>query len=127
MGGDHGILAEIIGGPAYLAKTTKQYIAPVRLTALLIHQGQHQQFFKSKKTAEWEDLKESHAVLVGARLSIAENIRNTLDTTYHEQIADTVLGYTTVALKDYFNHLTANWCKLTTTMRSQMKTKYFRG
>ena len=58
------------------------------------------------------------AVLTGACLDITENTRDALDTTYHEQIADTVLGYTTVALKDYFNHLTANWCKLTTTMRS---------
>ena len=73
--GDHGILAEIIGGPAYLAKTTKQYIALVRPTA---HnpsiRANTSEFAKSKKTEEWEDLKESHAVLVAARLGIAENI-----------------------------------------------------
>jgi hypothetical protein len=72
-------------------------------------------------------LKESHAVLVGARLGISENIRNALNTTYHKQLADTILGYTNVALKDYFDRLTTKWCKLTTTMRSQMKTEYFRG
>ena len=75
---------------------------------------------------EWEDLKESHAVLIGARLGIAKNIPDALDTTYHEQLVDTVLGYTNVTLKDYFDHLTTKWCKLITMMRSQTKVEHFR-
>ena len=55
--GDHGILAEIIGGPAYLSKTTKQYIAPVRPTAYdPFIRANNIEFSKAKKTAEWEDL-----------------------------------------------------------------------
>ena len=109
-------------------KITKQYVVPILPTAYNPSiRTNISNFVKAKKTAEWEDLKESFAALTGARLGITENIRYSFDTTYQEQLADTVLGYTTVSLKYYFDNLTVKWCKLTTAMRSQMKVEYFRG
>ena len=51
--GDHGVLAEIIGARAYLAKTTKQYISPVCPTVYDPSiRANTSEFAKPKKTAE---------------------------------------------------------------------------
>lgn len=122
----YGALALVIGAARYLTKTQLAYVPEVRpppfntaITAATTD------FQRDKKQAEHEERKEQYAILEGAVTGISENIRDALDTMYHEQLEDETIGYTTVEIKDYFDHLTSQWCKLTTTMRAKMKEEFY--
>ena len=76
---------------------------------------------KAKYTAEHEEKKENFSILKGAEQGMCENIRDTLNLTYYEQLHDDTLGYSQTIVREYLDHLANKWCKLNTTVKKRMK------
>ena len=103
----YGLLAEVIGDTEYQAKTGLTYVEPTKPADYDPGiRTDHTDLTKARREAEWETKKESYAVVEGARQGICANIRDALDKQFHEQLADTDLGYGEVTIEDYLKHLT---------------------
>ena len=50
-----------------------------------------------------------------------------VDEKYYKKLKKPIIGYKTVTIKQFFDHLDTKWCRINTAVRKEMKDHYFRG
>ena len=125
--GEPDLLAEVVGEAQYNTKTGKVYIEPVKPSAFDSHiRANMPEHLLKKYTAQTDQKIESWSVLLRSREAIEDNIIDTVDLMYYEQLKDKVLGYKQINIEEFLDHL-KKWCKMNATARKAMKDEYLRG
>ena len=124
--GDYGLLGELMEPAEYTTLTGETFVQvtePAAFDPSII--ATTTEFQMKKKTAIWDQIRESFYIRQGTLQAVSENIRDALDEPYHKQLKKKIIGYKKVTVREYFAHLDAKWCKLDTGTIKKMKESFY--
>ena len=124
--GDYGLLGKLMEAVENTRLTGETYVEetePAAFDQSIISMTAELQM--KKKTAIWDQRRESFYVRQGTLQAVSENICDALDDPYHKQLKKKIIGYKKVKVREYVDHLDKKWCKLDTgTIKTMKKAIY---
>ena len=125
--GDYGLLTDIQGA-ARLTMSNLAYVAPVQ--PLNHHMGKRSMAIAYQTgvlTAENNLLKHNWAIVKGFCWALSANIRDSLDSRYHNQLKHCVLHYRNVQQRQYITYLKSLWVVLDEWITDKLTKHFYPG